>query len=262
MDPDNGAEHVLHGSRAELYLADNLRNLKHSFENADEVPNVQTNPIRSIHYPQGRDDFTEELSVVRSTGLLFHEFFKDLKLSVPSMIKFVIRCGMGDLERDGDLVRNDDDVADNSNGDDWPTQNRRVIFGCCGQAFSTEYVDGHCAPKCTYGLHVFDKIKDMEERDLMKAMIADALDRMQECEDYIETVKLQNSLPFNDPRRDERFAKQVRDCLGCLKFHREDVTIQLKNLTQGERTGRHKDKGNCTWCQRRCLHTYAMDSSL
>ena len=46
MDPDNGAEHVLHGSRAELYLADNLRNFKHSFENADEVPNVQTNPIR------------------------------------------------------------------------------------------------------------------------------------------------------------------------------------------------------------------------
>jgi hypothetical protein len=88
----------------------------------------------------------------------------------------------------------------------------------------------------------------MEERDLMKAMIADALDRMQECEDYIETVKLQNSLPFNDPRRDERFAKQVRDCLGCLKFRREDVTIQLKNLTQGERTGWHKDKGNCTWC--------------
>jgi hypothetical protein len=70
---------------------------------------------------------------------------------------------------------------------------------CCGQAFSTKYVDGHCAPKCTYGLHVFDKIKDKEERDLMKAMIADALDHMQECEDYIETVELKNLLPFNDP---------------------------------------------------------------
>jgi hypothetical protein len=150
MDPDNGAEHVLHGSRTELYLADNLRNLKHSFENADEVPNVQTNPVRLIHYPQGRDDFTEELSVVRSTGSLFHKFFKDLKLLVPSMIKFVIWCGMRDVERDGDLMRNDDDVADDSNEDDRPTQNRRVIFGCCGQAFSTEYIDGHCTPKCTY----------------------------------------------------------------------------------------------------------------
>jgi hypothetical protein len=98
MDPDNGAEHMLHGSRAELYLADNLRNLKHSFENADEVPNVQTNPVRSIHYPQGRDDFTEELSVVRSTGSLFHKFFKHLMLSVLSMIKFVTWCGMRDLE--------------------------------------------------------------------------------------------------------------------------------------------------------------------
>jgi hypothetical protein len=98
MDPDNGAEHMLHGSRAELYLADNLRNLKHSFENADEVPNVQTNPVRLIHYPQGQDDFTEELSVVRSTGSLFHKFFKDLNLSVPSMIKFLIWCSMRDLE--------------------------------------------------------------------------------------------------------------------------------------------------------------------
>jgi hypothetical protein len=79
-----------------------------------------------------------------------------------------------------------------------PKQNRRVIFGCCGQAFSTEYVDGHCAPKCTYGLQVFDKIKDKEERDLMNAMIADALDHMQESEDYIETVELKNPLPFND----------------------------------------------------------------
>jgi hypothetical protein len=52
----------------------------------------------------------------------------------------------------------------------------------------------------------------------MKAMIADAFDRMQECEDYIETVELKNPLPFNDPRRDEHFAKQVRDFLGCLKF--------------------------------------------
>jgi hypothetical protein len=62
------------------------------------VESLQTNPVRSIHYPQGWDDFTEELSVVRSTGSLFHKFFKDLKLSVPSMIKFVIRCGMQDLK--------------------------------------------------------------------------------------------------------------------------------------------------------------------
>jgi hypothetical protein len=53
-------------------------------------------------------------------GSLFHKFFKDLKLSVPSMIKFVIRCGMRDLEQDGDLMRNDDDVADDSNEDDGP----------------------------------------------------------------------------------------------------------------------------------------------
>ena len=68
-DPDNEVEHVLHGSRAELYLADSLGYLDHSFENVMEVQNVQTNPVRSIHYPQGRDDFTESLSVVRQDPL-------------------------------------------------------------------------------------------------------------------------------------------------------------------------------------------------
>jgi hypothetical protein len=79
-DPENSVEHVLHGSRSELYLANNLRSLDHSFENATDIhsfenatdiPDIKTNPLRSIHYPQGRDDFTEDLSVVRSTGHYF-----------------------------------------------------------------------------------------------------------------------------------------------------------------------------------------------
>ena len=65
VDQDNeGVEHMLHGSRSELYLANNLRSLDHSFKNVIEIPNIQTNPLRSIHYPQGRDNFTEDLSVV------------------------------------------------------------------------------------------------------------------------------------------------------------------------------------------------------
>jgi hypothetical protein len=63
---------------------------------------------------------------------------------------------------------------------------------------------------------------------------------MQECEDYIETVELNNSLPFHHKGRDNHFAEQVRLLLGCHLTHWEDFTIQLKNITQGERTWKHK----------------------
>jgi hypothetical protein len=47
-------------------------------------------------------------------------------------------------------------------------------------------------------------------------MLADAFDRMQMCEDEIETTKLKNPLPFNHKGRDELFAKYVREALGAL----------------------------------------------
>jgi phytoene/squalene synthetase len=52
-------------------------------------------------------------------------------------------------------------------------------------------------PSAPMAFKFLTKLKK-EERDLMKAMIADALDHMQEAEDYIETVELKNLLPFND----------------------------------------------------------------
>jgi hypothetical protein len=39
-DLENGAEHVLHGGSSELYLANRLRDLDHSFENATDLPAV------------------------------------------------------------------------------------------------------------------------------------------------------------------------------------------------------------------------------
>jgi hypothetical protein len=39
---------------------------------------------------------------------------------------------------------------------------------------------------------VFNKVEDKEERDLIKTMLGDLFDSMQECEDYIKTIKLNN----------------------------------------------------------------------
>lgn len=116
---------MLHGSHSELYLANNLRSLDHSFENATEIPDVQTNPLRLIHYPQGRDDLTKDHSVVRSTGSLFQEFFKDLNILVPTLIKFVLKHGDHNVARDGELKRDNCNVADDADGDRDPKVHQR-----------------------------------------------------------------------------------------------------------------------------------------
>ena len=119
------------------------------------------------------------------------------------VIKFILNHGDHNVARDGDLKHGNHIVAEDSEGDGEPAaepvQRHRVTFGCCGQAFSVEYIEGHCAPKSTYGFGVFDKIEDEEERALIKQMLADAFDCMQQCEDHIEQFKLKNPLPFSDP---------------------------------------------------------------
>jgi hypothetical protein len=76
------------------------------------------------------------------------------------------------------------------------------MFGCCGQAYSDEYIEGHHTPKSTYSLDVIDKIEDEKERALIKQMLADALNCMQQCEDHIKQFKLNNQLLFSDPHQD------------------------------------------------------------
>jgi hypothetical protein len=95
---------------------------------------------------------------------------------------------------------------------------------------------------------VFNKVEDEEKRESIKMMVGSHLfNCMQECEDYIETVKPNNSLPFYHKGRDKHFAEQVQLLLGCHLTHQEDFTIQLKNITHGEQTWKHKDQWNCTW---------------
>jgi hypothetical protein len=73
VDHENNVEHHLHSSRAELYLAEDN--------------------VRTIHYPQGCDDFTKDLCVLWSNLALFIDAFQDLKFCVPDVIKFVLRYG-------------------------------------------------------------------------------------------------------------------------------------------------------------------------
>jgi len=87
----------------ELYLADYLRDLEHSFENNSQLPDPQTHPFVTTYYPQGRDHFTNHLSVVRAGGETFDDFFSEAKISMPLLIKFVLEHGDTNEAHDGIL---------------------------------------------------------------------------------------------------------------------------------------------------------------
>jgi hypothetical protein len=239
VNRENNVEHHLHSSRAELYLADDLRHHDHSYENGPELPNFQTNNVRTIHYPQGCNDFTKDLCVLQSNSVLFIDTFQDLKFCVPDVTKFVLRYGEQKLLRNRELknpamsngLESDDAGREPM---DEPVQHHCLTFGCCGQNFSEEYVNNGSGKNVTYGFGVFEEEDDATFHTLVKQMLADAFNRMQMCEDEIETSELKNPLPFNHKGCDELFAKYVWEALGALLTQREEFTIQVKNLSQWE----------------------------
>jgi hypothetical protein len=175
VDCENNVKHHLHSSHAELYLADDLRNRDHSYENGPELPNFQTNNVRTTHYPQGCNDFTKDLCVLRSNSELFIGAFQDLKFCVPDVIKFVLRYGERNLLRDGELkypATSNGLESDDAGGEpmDQPVQRRCVTFGCCGQNFSEEYVDNGSGKDVTYGFGMFEEEDDAAFRSLVKQM--------------------------------------------------------------------------------------------
>jgi hypothetical protein len=69
------------------------------------------------HYPQGRDDFMDNLSVVQSNGNAHQNYFSKVKVLVPLLIKFVLEHGKSNVVQDGDLKHNNLSVADDVDGD-------------------------------------------------------------------------------------------------------------------------------------------------
>jgi hypothetical protein len=99
---------------------------------------------------------------------------------------------------------------------DEPVQCHCLMFGCCGQNFSERYVNGGSGKDVTYHFGVFEEEEDAAFHTLVKQMLVDAFNRMQMCEDEIETLKLKNPLPFNHKGHDELFAKYVQEALGAM----------------------------------------------
>ena len=223
-------EHVVHCGNSEFYLISKLSERDHSFENMTPLPSSQTGSRMQAHYPQLVDHFSEDVSVVRGGSEMYSRHFGHLRLDIPTLIRFILNHGECNAKRDG---------IDAINGG----KRRRVTFGCCGQCWVPSEDGSHC-PISTYGCQIFDNESDDPELASVKEMIAAIIDAMQDCEDEIEMKHLRNSKPFGYAERTSQFGEALRDKLGAKRFRREDITLQLKCLSKGERTARHKDDLN------------------
>lgn len=224
--------HTLFCGTTECYSIDNLKIRNHAYENGSDLEAPQTSRCVTQTYPQNLDVFTNDVSVVRGGSDLYNSLFGGLRIRPATLIKLVLEHGEMNNKRDGAFA------------EELLQQRRRVPMGCCGQGYTKELVEGVTVPNATYGLDFFDKIKDVRDRLSAKAMIADIIDAMQGFADYTEE-KLRNPMPYNDSQRLERFAKQFAKSVGAEKSRFEDVSLQVKNLTQHERTSGHKDERNC-----------------
>ena len=233
LDEKKQHEYVMYGGSSELYVMADLREHPHSFENGSDIPSPQTNPYLSTCLPLGRDSFTPAVSVARPGGSIFDTYF-DVPMDLVGLLQFVIEHGECNEKRDGMEVT--------TKG----TQRRRITIGTCGQGCSDEEVNGHKKPNDTYGLGIFDKIEDPKKRESIVGTIAVILDAMQDAHDAIRMQKLNMPRPSNDRWREDRFAVPFRDAIGADRSRYEDLTIQVKCISQHERVITHKDDRNCT----------------
>ena len=234
LDEEKQQEFVMFCGAAEFYVMGHLRDRVHSFENGDDIPSAQTNPYVSMSFPLGKDAYTPDVSVARPGGRIFDALLGDVPMNLPLLLQFVLEHGDCQEKRDGSVV--------SRNG----TQRRRLMLGTCGLAYSEESLNGKKKPVDTYGLGVFDKIDDQEKKDAIVGTIAGVLDAMQDSHDQVRVQKLGKPRPCNDPWREDKFAAKFRNAIGAERSRFEDLTIQVKCISQHERTIAHKDNRNCT----------------
>ena len=224
-------DHVAHCAPLEYYLHDNLTKHEHSFDNKTPLSDPRNGPRVTVNYPQMVDHISDDVSIIRGGGELFDKHFSDLKVCPATLIKFVLQHGYSNDMRDGE---------------DGPGTKRRFDIGNAGQAYTTSD-DGLAEPIETYGFGVFDKMNDENLRELILAMIADMCDHSQDCEDEIEMAILRNGRPFSCTIQDGKYGKALREKIGATRWRRENITLQVKCISRGERTCNHTDKLNSKW---------------
>jgi len=216
----------------DYYLLDNLKEFTHSFQSGHPPPAAHNSTREFMTLPCMAERVRPNCTMLRSDGQsgLFDRFFGGLHLNLLAIVNLVLKFGLRNPMRDGSS----------------PTSVRsRIDFGCAGDGFE-KIPGGGNRPYVTYGFDVFENLVGKEKAEVMQSY-ADVFDAMQDCEDYLETVRFGNSKPYNFPPRTEEYGCGPRRKLGGKRMRQENFTTQVKIVSWYHPTDGHKDIRNCSW---------------
>ena len=222
---------VMSHSPMDFYLLDDLKNLPHSFENKSPLPHPKTCNKPMLYVPATAEKMTNAYTILRQGGRsgLVDKHFGGLDIDFGKLIRFVQSYGESNQKRDS-----------SSSG-----PKCRIDLGCGGQGNELTANGKISRPLTSFGFDVLDNITDQDERTEILQYLADISDGMQSIFDEVELL-LNNELPCNFGPRTAEFGSSVRDRLGALLSRFELFTMQVKNITKGERTDTHTDEPNCS----------------
>jgi hypothetical protein len=219
----------------EFYLLRDLKNRNHGFK-CDDLglqPSV-SKCSASLDIPMVVSLINDDTAIIRPGHAIFVKAFAATRLHVdlPLCLKFVIKHGTSNRARDGVVSSGSMDFGS------------RIDFGCAGSG-STKIAPGVWRPDQLCGLDVFEKVSQ-KECSQIKACLASVYDCIQVASDEIQKEISLEPL-FNYQPRDKVYGSILRNFLGAKIMRNEWMTLQVKCISRGDRTDRHKDIKNCSW---------------
>ena len=230
----NRYQSSLYCAPVEYYLIDNLRNLEHGFlcDEQGLMPSISRNQV-CLEVPISVSYMSTEMSVIRADHPIFLDSFKELKVDLSLLVRFVLRHGDTNIARDG-VFSSTSDTAYGS----------RIDFGCAGSA-SEELSAGVWRPSLLCGTSIFEQVPMKEQSEILSSL-ASIYDAMTDAEQAINT-ELGDCTMNSFAPRNETYAGALRKFLGATKCNTEWVTIQVKCISRKDQVSAHKDVKNCVW---------------
>ena len=222
---------------ADYYLIHDLRRISHSFENMTEIPYPLMSSKKMVFVPPMDECISDAYTIVRSDGDsgLFDSHFDDVLTDVSIHFPFICR-----------LIRMHGKTNPTRDASSRNKLKCRLDFGCAGDGWLFNSDGEKERPLLTYGFDVFDKVSPTE-REAIMSTYASILDAMQDIHDQLEVEYFGNELPYNFPPRTDEYGSALARAIGSERSRTENVTTQLKCLSDGDITDLHEDDRNCLW---------------
>jgi hypothetical protein len=220
----------------EFYLLRDLKNRNHGFKCDDLGLQPSIGKLSaSLDIPMSVSLVTNDVAMLRPGHVIFAQAFskRSLLVDLPLCLKFVIEHGTSNRARDGAVSSGSFEFGS------------RIDFGCAGSG-CTQISPGVWRPDQLCGVDVFETVSQ-DVRVQIKACLASVYDCIQVASDEIQKANGLEPL-FNYEPRDNVYGSILRNFLGAKVMRNEWTTMQVKCISRGDQTDRHKDAKNCCWC--------------